>query len=429
MLRKPGTLFVLVCGLGCGSASAQTPLSLTLADAEKLAIRTNPALTAQQFNAQAAAQEPLAVRSALYPTAFGSVTGVGADSGSRLAAGALNNPSVYSRFAAGVTVNQLVTDFGRTRNLAAAAGYRAQAADQVTQSVDANIVLQTDRAYFGVLRAQSVLTVSQQTVNARKLVSDQVTELAANKLKSDLDVSFANVNLAQAQIQLAGAANDVRAAKAQLATALGMPAQQDFALADQPMPGPVDATVDAYLRQAIQNRPELAQLRLEVNAAERTTEAEKELRLPTINAIGTAGVVPAGEAAVAGRYGAAGVNVNIPIFNGGLFKARRTEAELRLAAAQKNVEDLRNRVMRDVQTAWLDAMTAYEQVGLTAQLLEQARRAQDLAQGRYDLGLSSIVELSQAQLNFASAQIANAAAKFDFEAQLSFLQYQTGNLR
>jgi outer membrane protein len=280
-----------------------------------------------------------------------------------------------------------------------------------------------------VLRAQSVLTVSQQTVNARQLVSDQVTELARNRLKSDLDVSFANVNLAQAKIQLSAAGNELKAAKAQLATVLGTPQQQDFQLVDQPMPGAVEATVDGYIQRAIAARPELAQIRLSVNAAERTVEAEKDLTRPTVSALGTAGYVPAGEAQVPGHYAAAGVNVNIPIFNGGLFKARRTEAELRLSAAQKNLEDLRNRITRDVQTAWLDAMTAYEQVGLTAQLLDQSRRALDLAQGRYQLGLSSIVELSQAQLNYTSAQIANASAKFDYETQHAVLDYQTGILR
>ncbi|MDE3194748.1 MAG: TolC family protein, partial [Acidobacteriota bacterium] len=97
--------------------------------------------------------------------------------------------------------------------------------------------------------------------------------------------------------------------------------------------------------------------------------------------------------------------------------------------AQKNVEDLQNRVTRDVETAWLDAQTAYQQVGLTAQLLDQAKRALDLAQGRYDLGLGSIVELSQAQLNFTAAQIANASATYDYDTQHAFLDYQTGILR
>ncbi len=414
----------------CGAAAAQTPpLRLTLPEAERLAIHNNPALSAARLTAQAVAQGAPEARSALLPNIAGNITGVGADNGSRLAAGALNNPVVYSRLATGVTVNQLITDFGRTASLVQSAKFRAQSENEFAETVDANIILQTDRAYFAVQRARSLLTVAQQTVSARQLLSDQVTELANNKLKSQLDVSFANVNLAQARIQLSAATSEINAATAQLATAIGMPNQRDFVLAEEAMPDALAATDEVYIRDAIQKRPELSNLRFQINAAESTLEAEKALNRPTVSAVATAGFVPTGVPQVPGRYGAVGANVSIPIFNGGLFRARQTEAELRLEAARRNEQDLENRIVRDVRVAWLDANNAYEQVGLTSQLLEQARLALNLAQGRYELGLSSIVELSQAQLNLTSAQIANATAKFDYQTQHSFLEYQVGNLR
>ncbi|MES1260630.1 MAG: TolC family protein [Acidobacteriota bacterium] len=420
--------------MGGASAFAQTPpppaaMNLNLAQAEQLAVRNNPAISAAVSSAQAAAQGPLEARSGLLPTVFGSATGVGADSGSRLAAGALNNPVVYSRLGTGLTVNQLITDFGRTRSLVEASKFHAAAEGQIAESVRANIVLETDRAYYALLRAQSVLTVSEQTVSARQLVSDQVTQLAKASLKSQLDVSFANVNLAQAKIQLSGARNQLSSAAAELATVIGLPEQRSFVLADEPLPAALDPAAESYIQAALEKRPELANLRLEVSAAERNLHAERALSYPTIGVIGTAGFVPAGEPSVPGRYGAIGANINIPILNGGLFKARRTEAELRLQAVSRRVDDLRNRIVRDVRTAWLDASTAFEQVDLTAQLLDQAKLALDLAQGRYELGLSSIVELSQAQLNLTSAQIAGAGAKFDYLAERSYLAYEAGTLR
>ncbi len=141
------------------------------------------------------------------------------------------------------------------------------------------------------------------------------------------------------------------------------------------------------------------------------------------------GIVPAGESAVPDRYGAAGVNISIPIFNGGLFKARESEADFRAKAAAQNVNDQANRVARDVRVAYLNAQTAFERIGLTDQLLANARMAADLAQTRYDLGLSSIIELSQAQLNATSAEIAAAGARYDYQAQTSVLRFQTGDLR
>jgi len=404
-------------------------MQLTLADAQRLAIQNNPQFGAARLNAAAAYQVPAEFRANLQPSVLGSITGVGADSGSRLAAGALNNPVVYNRLGTGLSVSQLITDFGRTHNLVDSAKLRAQAQDQVTESTRAQILLATSRAYFSVLRAQAVLKVAQETVTARQLVSDQVTALEANRLKSALDVSFANVNLADAKLLLAQAQNDLHSSEAELAAAMGLPGQTAFTLAEEPMPDALPDHVEPLIQDALTNRPELKDLRLEQSAAERFAKAERSLSYPTVAAVGAAGFVPAGEQAVPGRYGAIGLNLSIPVFNGGLFKARRTEAELRAQAASQNVNDLANRVTRDVRVAYLGAMTAFERVGLTDQLLKQAQLALDLAQSRYDLGLSSIIELSQAQLNLTSAQIASASARYEYESQRTLVQYQIGALR
>ena len=129
-----------------------------------------------------------------------------------------------------------------------------------------------------------------------------------------------------------------------------------------------------------------------------------------------------------GRYGAIGMNISIPIFNGGLFKARQTEAELKAKAAGAMVNDQQNRVIRDVRVAYLNAATAYDRMALTGELLDQAKLAMDLSQNRYDLGLASIVELSQAQLNLTSAQIANTTARYDYQAQRVEVDFQSGVL-
>src|SRR5262249_34883863 len=155
-------------------------------------------------------------------------------------------------------------------------------------------------------------------------------------------------------------------------------------------------------------------------------ESERSLRLPTISALATAGVIPGHDDHLRGRFGAVGVNVNIPVFNGGLFSARRAEADLRAQAATQNVRELENRIARDVSVAWLNANTAFQRLGVTEQLLDQATQALDLAQARYDLGLSSIIELSQAQLNKTSAEIASAGAKYEYQIQRAVLSYQAG---
>jgi outer membrane protein len=144
---------------------------------------------------------------------------------------------------------------------------------------------------------------------------------------------------------------------------------------------------------------------------------------------GSAGFVPAGYEAVPTRYGAVGLNVTIPVFNGGLVKARQTEAELKARAVSQDINDLQNRIVRDVRVAWLNANTAYDRMALTKQLQDQAQLAQELAQNRYDLGLASMIELSTAQLNVTSAQIASTEARYEYQTQRVMVDYQTGALR
>ena len=372
---------------------------------------------------------PAEYHAAYEPNLFGSLTGVGADNGSRLAAGGLNNPVVYNRLGSGLTVSQLVTDFGRTGNLVAMAKLRAQAQNEATETTRAQILLAVSRAYFAVLRAHAVLQVANQTVEARKLVADQVGALAESKLKSTLDVSFANVNRSEGRLLQAQAQNDLKSSEVDLATAMGLPNEGAFDLAEDGMPAPLPDGVNELLRTAMQSRPELRDLRFEESAAERFTKAERALALPSVGVVGSAGFAPEAYQTVPGRYGAIGVNVNIPLFNGGLYKARRTDAELRAKAASQGIAHLENRVARDVRVAFLNATTAYDRMGLTKQLLEQAQLALELAQARYDLGLRSIVELSQAQLALTSAQIANSSAGYEYQAQRVAIDYATGVLR
>jgi outer membrane protein len=112
-----------------------------------------------------------------------------------------------------------------------------------------------------------------------------------------------------------------------------------------------------------------------------------------------------------------------------LFGARRNEATARAVAQQQNLRDLQDRIVRDVNKAWLEANSAYQRLSVVQQLVNQAALALNLAQARYQLGLSSIVELTQAQLNLTQAQIEQVNATYDYQTQLSVLNYQIGNLR
>jgi outer membrane protein len=410
-------------------AQAQQVERLSLRDAEQRALDGHPQIRSGRYAAQAANEGVREARAAYFPTIYGSMTGAGAPDGTRIAAGALNNPSILDRFATGITAAQLVTDFGRTKDLVKTQQLRASAQEQDATLLRAEVLLQVDRAYFDALRAQAVLRVAQQTVEARQLVTDQVSALAASNLKSGLDVSFARVNLSQAQLLLLQAQSDVQASFAALATAMGSSQVTTYNLMDEPMPAPPTDDAPVMIAQALRDRPDVAAERLSDQAAAKFAEAEHALWFPTVAAVGVAGVTPYRQTGLNDHYSAAGVNVTVPLSNGSLYSARHAEAAFRAQVEDEALRDLENRVARDVTLAWLEVKTGYQRVDLTNQLLAQASDALELAQARYNLGLSSIVELTQAQLNKTQAEIDQATVRYDYQARAAILRFQIGALK
>lgn len=403
--------------------------TLTLERAELLAVKNHPQLRAAEFTAQATEYGITEAKSNLYPNFVASVTGVGAAPSSNLAAGGISSTSAYNKFATGTTATQLITDFGRTSRLVESAKLHSQAQQQTTNATRAQVLLQVDRAYFAVLRSQAVQRIAERTVATRQVIADQVTTLANSKLKSGLDVSFANVNLAEARLLLASARNDLQASQAELSASLGLSQMREFDLAEAPAPPKLLDAPSDYLREAMQGRPDLENRRVEQQSAKQFAEAEKALRYPSLSAVAGIGVIPGHDEKLSGRYAAAGLNINFPVLNGHLYSARRSEAELRAQASTQNTLELQNRIARDVQVAWLAANTAFQRIALTDELLRQANLALDLAQARYELGLSSIVELTQAQLNQTTAEIQNTQARYDYQVRLAELNYQAGLLK
>ncbi len=408
----------------------QIPKTLSLKDAEAAALQNHPRIHAARLEAQASSEQALELRSGLFPLLSGNITGAGAgQDNTRIAAGALNNPTIFSRVGTGIQASQLITDFGRTNQLVAGARFHAAALTQNANATADDILLETDRAYYRALRAQSVLRVAQQTVQARQTVTDQVTALANSKLKSALDVSFAQVNLSEAKLLEVSAKNDVDAAFAELAAAMGEERPQTYELLDEPLPPPPPTDFNDLLNTAVQSRPELASLRADRDAAARYASAQKRLWLPSLSAVTALGLAPAADNRLPPQYAAAGLNISVPIFNAGLFSARRKEAEYQEQAASERIKDEQLQITRNLRVAWLDARTAWERRGLTTELVAQANQALDLAQARYQIGLSSIVEFSQAQLAQTTALIENVSANYDYQTRRAALLYQMGQLR
>jgi outer membrane protein len=408
--------------------AVQAP-TLSLADAETRALHNQPRLAAETLRAEAIGKRVQETRSAYFPQLAGNLTAVKANGDTAVAAGAVTTSSTSTRVAGGFTLTQLVTDFGRTSELVRSSRLTAQAASQHSEDVKQQILRDVDQAYFATEAAESVRGTAEAVLAFRKTSLRQLTALAQSQLRSTLDVQFAQVLVSEAQMAVVHADSAVQETRAQLAAAMGEDAVPDYSLVEQPEPPLLEDDVQVYIREAVSTRPDLKALQLQAQAAQQFAKSESKLNYPDINLLGTAGEVPERDHTLEQNYGAAGINIHVPVFNGGLYSGRAAEARLRAQAASRDVSDLMLLIARDVRTNWAQARDAYLQIQVARDLVDQTAVALRLAQARYDAGLGSIVELNQAELSQTSALISAASARFNYLSTRAALNYTLGILR
>jgi len=188
------------------------------------------------------------------------------------------------------------------------------------------------------------------------------------------------------------------------------------------------AQADPLIQSALSQRPELVALKSDADAALRLAEAQQAAQYPKVTAMAAGGVNPVADMKLLNHnYYAAGVNVEIPLATGGNLDAKTQEAQLLQKAASENVIDAQNTISRDVRVAWLNLTTAKERIDVTGELIKHAAETQKLADARYRLGTSSIVEFNEAQLNYTEAELEDARARYDFQIDRALLDFATGS--
>ena len=340
-----------------GTVAAQAPsqgapLQLSRQDAEKIALANNPHIHISQLLARVQHQVIRERRADELPNLNGALTAVEANDGSRISSGSLTASRLLIHAGMGVQLSQLITDFGRTSNLIASAKLQEKARLADAEASREDIVLATDQAFYAVVEAQATLAVAIQTVSARQALTDQVSALTSAKLKSDLDQSFAQVNLSQAKLLQLNAQNDLDAARAAFTAVLGYERPIDFVLIDDAGPLPtMPPDFDTLVAQAIQNRPDLQSLRFSEQAALKFSKAQHEQLLPTFSALGTVGGTPVGSPQyfTSNWYGAVGGNISVPIFGGFRLTAQASEATLQAESASEATWALGEQVVRVAQ--------------------------------------------------------------------------------
>lgn len=412
-----------------GAIAADEPAPLTLKEAWEIALKNHPHIQSDELLARATEQDIDITRSNFLPQVWGSAVGTGAANNTRIAAsGGINNPLVISRGSLGVSLSQLITDFGRTGNQVQAAKALADAAAAQTADTREQVLLGVTQAYFDALRAQALLRVAEATLATRNQFLGQITVLHDVGRRSDLDLSIARQQVAEAELLQTQAQGGVDDAFAVLSQALGYGGQRKFAL-QVPSTGTAPSDFDALARRAIDQNPELRALRAKARAARLTYEAERALNYPTVSAVGYAGVTPFhDDNRIDDNYTAAGIVLNVPLFTGGRLSAEGQKAELYADALGRDLQARENELARYLRVAWNGVQTSYKSIDTSKQMLDSANKALELTSAGYQIGRNSIVDLSQVQLNQVRAEIANVNAVYDYSIQRAVLEYRVGDL-
>lgn len=409
---------------------------LTLDQALHLARDHQPEVRQAQARSEAAQQRALEARAPLLPDVEGlaSYQRTTANFAPRpgtvpsqfLTSGA-NRWTTFNYFNFGVTANELIFDFGRTSGQWRASQASAQAEADNANTTWAQTVLNVQNAFFNAQARRALLGVARQTVANQDEHLRQVQGFVDVGARPAIDLAQTRADRANAELQLVNADNAYEVAKAQLNQAVGVEQDTHYEVADtptEPVPGE-DNPVQAVFDEALAHRPEVAAHIQQVRALELAARALQGSYLPSLGA--STALTDAG--AYLGQM-AWNWNVSLTlswgIFHGGADWARVREAQANLRATQAQLASLRLSVRVQVEQGLLGVRAARMGIVAAQDALDNARVRLDLAEGRYQTGIGSIIELSDAQVALSNAAAQRVQADYSLAAARASLQRARG---
>jgi outer membrane protein len=402
--------------------------ALQLGDVVDLALSNSPQTRASWATARAASAAYGSSRGRLMPSASFDVNGGPAQSVSQNPA---RVPAERTLTTATLSLQYLLWDFGaRGGNIAAAhealfaAGLNHNAAVQT-------VVLQAEGAYFTYQASRGLFDAARATVRTAE------TNLAAAERRHDVglatiaDVLQARTALAQSQLAAQSTEGNVQAARAQLALALGLPANAAFDVApDTAALGAVTITenVDSLIERAVRDRPDVAAARALARQSEQQIRVARSASLPSLTLGANSGRALSNNPALEGRTYAITFGLSVPLFNGFGRELDLLAAQENFAAAVARADQARLNAVAQVFTSYWALRTAAQRVTTSAKLLASATQSEEVARGRYAEGVGSILDLLSAQNALADARAQAVQSRWTWFSALAQLSRDAGVL-
>lgn len=338
--------------------------------------------------------------------------------------GVLSQSTISNFHSGALTLSQTLFDFGQ--NLAAIQASRAR---EASLRADADterkqVVYEVKQSYFDLLAARRLLAVADETVRSNRKQVEQARGRNEVGFAPRIDVTRSEVLLARAELDLLAARNNATVAAETLRNALGLDGPLDFEIADELGRKTMAPDEASALDAAYRSRSELQSLLARQRASEEDIAQHQREHLPTVSADASYGWSNA-EFPLADNW-VFGASVNVPIFSGGLTAARVAESRANLRALRADERTLRQQIALEVRRALLDVARFAESIDVSARAAEQAQENLDLAQGRYETGVGNVIELTDAQVQRASAEAERVGALYDHQIAVAALEQAIG---
>jgi outer membrane protein len=432
-----------------GASSGSTPLSapvppsppthgvLSLAQATETAVKSQPLLRQAQAQSSAADARADQARSPLFPQVNASAAYQRSTANFTARPGALPRQvstvsqapslSTYGFWNFGITASQTIYDFGQARGRWHAAEATAEGQHENARATRLTTVLNVRNAYFQARAQKSLVAVSRETLANQERHLEQIKGFVELGARPAIDLAQARTDVANAKVQVITSENAYATAKAQLNLAMGAPQPTDYDVADETL-APLseeDQNLDALVQVAFSARPELVALTKQVQAQELQLRAVKGAYGPTLGA-STAFTEAGSQLDNLTWNWNVQVSLNWAVFQGMLVPAQVREAESNLAAIQAQRDGIEQQLRLEVEQARLAVRSTKASIAAVEEALINARERLRLAEGRYQTGAGSVIELADAQIATASAAAQRVAADYNLAAARAQLMKALG---
>jgi outer membrane protein len=402
-MRSPLAALLLLAAPALGEPPPAPARVLALEEAVRLARQNQPQLRQARAGTEAAQARADQARAPMLPQLAGTA------SYRRTTDNLPGVPESWSSsnlWSFGATLSQLVWDFGQTTGRWEAARESAASQQASELATGLQVVYSVRAAYFTARAAKDLVGVARETLQNQEAHLRQVQGFVDVGRSPQIDLAQARTDRANAEVQLITAQNSYEAAKAQLNQAMGIEGTTDYEVADDTLPAVEgeDLPTDALLAEALPRRPDVAALEAQRRAQEATLGSTRGGYWPTLGLSAAASDVgPVLNGPGTTWNWSAGATLTWNLFQGGLTQAQVREAAASLTGLEAQLAILQQQVRLELEQARLAVRAAKAALGAAGEALVNARERLRLAEGRYQIGAGSIIELGDAQVALTAA--------------------------